>query len=73
MAHTIQHYPGCRPDYPEKPPHEPPQPIITMDIDDGEVVHQCGDCGAFVIMQQDARDANAVSCQNPRRNRNLTS
>lgn len=47
---SIVHYPGCNADYPEKPEGQQPQQIETLDIGDGEVVHQCVDCGAYVIV-----------------------
>ena len=46
---TVEHYPGCTGDYPEKPEGEAPQKLERMDIGDGETVVQCVDCGAFVI------------------------
>jgi hypothetical protein len=46
----IKHYETCGADYPEKPDGEPPQFIVTMDLEDGDVVHQCSDCGAFEIV-----------------------
>ena len=49
----IQHYPGCTADYPEKVDGEAPQAIQVVEIDDGEEVHQCVDCGAFVIERPD--------------------
>jgi hypothetical protein len=44
----VQHYPGCTADYPEKPEGEAAQRIMEIDIEDGEKVLQCVDCGAFV-------------------------
>lgn len=43
------HHPNCRANYPEKPPGEQPQHIVEIPIDDGEVVLQCSDCGAFIV------------------------
>lgn len=48
----IIHYPNCTADYPEKPENEKPQHIMVIPIDDGEEVHQCSDCGAFVVVKQ---------------------
>jgi hypothetical protein len=49
---VITHYPGCTGDYPEKPEGEKAQQIETLDIGDGEVVHQCVDCGAFEVIKE---------------------
>lgn len=46
----ITHHPNCTPRYPEKPEGEAPQHIDEIPIDDGEVVRQCSDCGAFEII-----------------------
>lgn len=45
----IQHFDSCRSDYPEKPEGDAPRKIIDVDIDNGETVHQCSDCGAYEI------------------------
>jgi ssDNA-binding Zn-finger/Zn-ribbon topoisomerase 1 len=46
----IKHFSNCKADYPEKPIGEKPQEIIKIEIDNNEIVHQCSDCGAFIIM-----------------------
>lgn len=48
----VKHHPTCTADYPEKPVSEDAQAITVIDIGDGEEVHQCVDCGAFVIVQR---------------------
>lgn len=50
MTIVIEHYKNCRADYPEKAEGEAPQAIQRMPLDDNEVVYQCVDCGAFVIV-----------------------
>jgi hypothetical protein len=45
----LDHYPNCSADYPEKPEGEPAQHIIRIDLEDGEYVLQCSDCGAYVV------------------------
>jgi hypothetical protein len=47
----IVHFPGCTADYPEKPDGERSQAIMEIPIDDGEIVKQCSDCGAFIIVK----------------------
>jgi ssDNA-binding Zn-finger/Zn-ribbon topoisomerase 1 len=47
----IKHFINCTADYPEKPIEEKPQEIMKIEIDENEVVHQCSDCGAFVIVK----------------------
>lgn len=51
-AASITHFPKCTANYPEKPVRERPQKIMEINIDDGEVVLQCSDCGAFVIVKE---------------------
>lgn len=48
----ILHFKGCTADYPEKPENETPRQITKIEIDDNEVVHQCVDCGAFIVVKQ---------------------
>lgn len=48
----IKHHNGCSPNYPEKPEGESPQEIVVIDIGAGEEVHQCGDCGAYIIVKK---------------------
>jgi predicted RNA-binding Zn-ribbon protein involved in translation (DUF1610 family) len=55
----VQHYPGCTADYPEKPEGEAAQRIMEIDIEDGEKVLQCVDCGAFVVVK---RRESAFAC-----------
>jgi hypothetical protein len=43
-----KHYPNCTADYPEKPEGEQAQPVVRIDLEDGEWVDQCGDCGAIL-------------------------
>lgn len=56
----IKHYETCHADYPEKPDGEPPQFIVKMDLEDGDVVHQCSDCGAFEIVSPPCVPATLV-------------
>jgi len=53
---TINHFPSCRPDYPEKPATEQPQQLSSMGIGDGETVFSCNDCGAFVVLDRDGKE-----------------
>ena len=49
----VIHYPTCTADYPEKVPNEKPQQIISFSIGDGDTVHQCVDCGAFILVHEE--------------------
>lgn len=42
----IQHFPTCTAKYPEKLRNERPRQLTRVDLDDGEYVMQCVDCGA---------------------------
>lgn len=48
----ILHFKGCTANYPEKLNNEKPRQITKIPIDDGEVVHQCVDCGAFIVVKE---------------------
>ena len=50
----INHYSTCRSDYPEKPEGEPAQSITKINIGDGQTVHQCSDCGAFIVVKEES-------------------
>lgn len=41
----IKHFPGCSPDYPEKPDNERPQQTQIVDLGDGTEAIVCVDCG----------------------------
>lgn len=43
----VKHHDGCSPHYPEKPLDELPQELFLMRLEDGSVIRQCVDCGAF--------------------------
>lgn len=47
---AIVHFPGCTADYPEKAEGEAPQAIHRQELDEGEWVLTCVDCGAFEIV-----------------------
>lgn len=49
---SVNHYPNCTADYPEKPKDEAPQEIHVDDLGDGEWVFTCVDCGAFVLIRE---------------------
>lgn len=51
-AMTFTHHAGCTSDYPEKVEGEAPRSLTKMDIGNGDVVWQCVDCGAFVIVDE---------------------
>lgn len=52
METTIQHYPTCHANYPEKLKNEKAQQIMEIDLDDDEKVLQCVDCGASVVVKK---------------------
>lgn len=49
----IAHHSTCNPNYPEKPKGEKPQDVSMMDMGDFGTSYTCGDCGAFVLVQND--------------------
>lgn len=48
----IKHHKGCTADYPEKLKNEKPRQLTKTDIGGGEVVYQCVDCGAFIVVKE---------------------
>lgn len=52
---TVDHHPGCNPNYPEKVEGETPQQLHKMDIGDGDDVYTCVDCGAFKVVKRDPK------------------
>jgi hypothetical protein len=44
---VIRHHPSCTANYPEKPEREEAQGIQEIELDGGETIQQCVDCGAF--------------------------
>jgi ssDNA-binding Zn-finger/Zn-ribbon topoisomerase 1 len=51
----IEHFPTCRATYPEKPEDELPQQIAEIELDEGDVVLQCVDCGAYKVVKRNQR------------------
>lgn len=47
---VIQHYPTCSASYPEKLEGEAPQATTVIDMEDGTLVVQCVDCGAYIMV-----------------------
>ena len=50
---NILHYPTCRADYPGKPDEEAAQDLRIIELDDGDIVFFCVDCGAYVSREED--------------------
>lgn len=45
----MKHYENCTDNYPEKPVGEKAQMIMAIDLEDGNEVCICADCGAFEV------------------------
>lgn len=54
------HFPSCTHKYPEKPTGEEPQPLIRIELSDGTVIRQCGDCGQIVTLAAPLRGFHGV-------------
>ncbi|KKK87776.1 hypothetical protein LCGC14_2749880, partial [marine sediment metagenome] len=50
---NILHYPTCRADYPGKPDEEAAQDLRIIELDDGDIVFFCVDCGAYASREED--------------------
>lgn len=48
MTKPTAHFPTCRSDYPEKLSGEKPRALQFIDLEDGEWVKVCVDCGATI-------------------------
>jgi hypothetical protein len=49
----FQHHKSCDADYPEKPKNEAPQQLEKSWLNKRELLIQCVDCGAFIIVKKE--------------------
>lgn len=49
---TLTHHRGCTANYPEKLESEELKHLTFQRIDNNEIVIQCVDCGAFIIIKE---------------------